>query len=244
MGFDGISTLAEETKEGSKAVGRACVAALLTIGALFIIQTWVAALLWPDFQTFDSPDTAFYQIAELAGGTWLKILTILATAFSWGIANALVAQAAISRILFSMARDRKLPAFLAKVHPTFKTPYLSTVLIALISLVVTGFFASQIDKLSSLVNFGALSSFLFLHLSVMNYYLRKKHSKDYFRHLLLPFIGFLIIGYVWINLDPLSKKLGFIWLVIGVVYLIVLKLMNKGTALDFDGKESVKTENN
>ena len=241
LGFDGISTLAEETKEGSKVIGRACVTALLTIGALFIIQTWVAALIWPNFRTFDNSDTAFYQIAELAGGTWLKTLTILATAFSWGITNALVAQAAISRIIYSMARDRKLPSFLAKVHPTFKTPYLSTLMIAFISLIVTAFFASQIDKLSSVVNFGALSSFLFLHLSVMNYYLRKKHSKDYFRHLLLPLVGFLIIGYVWINLDPLSKKLGFIWLVIGIVYLIILKFMKKGTTLDFEEEESINT---
>jgi len=241
LGFDGISTLAEETKEGSKVIGRACVTALLTIGALFIIQTWVAALIWPNFRTFNNSDTAFYQIAELAGGTWVKTLTILATAFSWGIANALVAQAAISRIIYSMARDRKLPSFLAKVHPTFKTPYLSTLMIAFISLIVTAFFASQIDKLSSVVNFGALSSFLFLHLSVMNYYLRKKHSKDYFRHLLLPLVGFLIIGYVWINLDPLSKKLGFIWLVIGIVYLIILKFMKKGTTLDFEEEESINT---
>jgi len=234
LGFDGISTLAEETKDGSKSIGKACVYSLLAVGALFIIQTWVAALIWPDYHAFKNPDTAFYQIAEIAGGTWLKVLTIVATAFSWGIANALVAQAAISRILYSMARDRKLPGFLAKVHPKFQTPYLSTLLIAVVSVIVTAFFSSQIGKLSSVVNFGALSSFLFLHLSVMNYFLRKKKSKNYVAHLLMPLIGFAVIGYVWINLDPLSKKLGFIWLAIGIVYLIVLKLFKKDTALNLE----------
>ncbi|MEK4028179.1 APC family permease [Pseudobacillus sp. FSL P4-0506] len=234
LGFDGISTLAEESKEGSKAIGKACVYALLTVGILFIIQTWVAALIWPDYETFKNPDVAFYQVAEVVGGPWLKMLTLLATVFSWGIANALVAQAAISRILYSMARDRKLPVFLAKIHPKYNTPYTSTIVIAVISIIVTFFFSSQLDKLASVVNFGALSSFLFLHLSVINYYMGKQKSRDYVRHLILPLIGFIIIGYVWFNLDPLSKQLGFSWLGIGILYLLFLKIKKRDMSLDIE----------
>ncbi|MEH7883915.1 amino acid permease [Bacillus sp. JJ1609] len=234
LGFDAISTLAEESKAGSKAIGKAIVFSLLVVGLLFIIQTWVAALIWPDFTSFENADVAFYQIAEIAGGTWLKWTTILATAISWGIANALVAQAAISRILYSMARDRKLPKVLSKVHPKFKTPYVSTLLVAGISLLVTALFASHIGALASVVNFGALSAFLFLHASVVIYFIKKQKSKDYFKHLVLPLIGFIIIGYVWISLDPLSKQLGFVWLGIGIVYLIVLKVFRKDTSLDLD----------
>lgn len=234
LGFDGISTLAEETKDGSKSIGKACVYSLLTVGVLFIIQTWVAALIWPNYKSFTNTDVAFYQIAEVAGGTWLKVLTIVATAFSWGIANALAAQASVSRIVYSMARDKKMPAILAKVHPKYQTPYISTLLIAVVSILVTAFFSNQIGKLSSVVNFGALSSFLFLHLSVMYYFLKKKKSKDYLRHLIFPLIGFLVIGYVWINLDPLSKQLGFSWLGVGIVYLIALKLLKKDTNINME----------
>jgi amino acid transporter len=234
LGFDAISTLAEESKGGSKAIGRAIIFSLLVVGLLFIIQTWVAALIWPDYTTFENADVAFYQIAEIAGGPWLKWTTIIATAIAWGIADALVAQAAISRILYSMARDGKLPKFLSKIHPKFKTPYISTLLVAGISLVVTAFFASHIGALTSVVNFGALSAFLFLHASVVIYFIKKQKSTDYFRHLLLPLIGFLIIGYVWISLDPLSKKLGFIWLGLGIIYLIVLKIFKKDTSLEID----------
>ncbi|MBZ9536627.1 MULTISPECIES: APC family permease [Bacillaceae] len=234
LGFDAISTLAEESKGGSKAVGRAIIFSLLVVGLLFIIQTWVAALIWPDYTTFENADVAFYQIAEIAGGTWLKWTTILATALAWGIADALVAQAAISRILYSMARDRKLPKFLSKIHPKFKTPYASTLVVAVISLIVTAFFSSKINSLASVVNFGALSAFLFLHASVVIYFIKKQKSKDYVRHLVLPLIGFAVIGYVWINLDPLSKKLGFIWLAIGIVYLILLKVFKKDTSLDLE----------
>jgi amino acid transporter len=234
LGFDAISTLAEESKGGSKAIGKAIVFSLLVVGVLFIIQTWVAALIWPDYTTFENADVAFYQIAEIAGGPWLKWMTIIATAVAWGIADALVAQAAISRILYSMARDRKLPKILSKVHPKFKTPYISTLLVAVISLIVTAFFASQIGALASVVNFGALSAFLFLHASVVIYFIKKQKSKEYFKHLVLPLIGFIIIGYVWISLDPLSKQLGFIWLGIGIVYLILLKVFKKDTSLDLE----------
>lgn len=234
LGFDAISTLSEESNGGKRAVGRATVFSLIIVGVLFIIQTWVAALIFPDYNAFKDPDTAFYQVAGIAGGNWLKVTTIVATAVSWGIANALVAQTAISRILYSMARDRKLPHILARIHPKYKTPYISTLLVAIVSLIVTTIFSSQIGKLASVVNFGALSSFLILHLAVMNYYLRKQKSKHYFKYFVMPLIGLLIIGFVWWNLDPLAKTLGFTWLVIGIVYLIFLKIFGKDTKLSDD----------
>lgn len=232
LGFDGISTLAEETTGGVKTVGKAAVFALLGVGVLFIAQTWIAALIWPDFTSFENADVAFYQIAELAGGPWLKNLCILATVISWGLANALAAQAAISRILYSMGRDRNLPAFLAKVHPRFRTPYMSTMLVAFISVVVGLFFMEQVGALTSLVNFGALTAFLLLHVSVINHYLIRQKSGDFVRHLVLPVIGLLIIGYVWFSLDSLSKELGAVWFVIGIVYFAVLKMTKKEVKLD------------
>ncbi|MFT8312491.1 MAG: APC family permease [Sporolactobacillus sp.] len=234
LGFDAISTLSEESKGGKKAVGRATVLSLILVGVLFIVQTWVAALIFPDYHAFKNVDTAFYQVAGIAGGDWLRIVTIVATAVSWGIADALVAQTAISRILYSMARDRKLPHVLAKIHPKYKTPYISTILVAVISLIVTTIFASQIGKLASVVNFGALSSFLILHIAVINFYLRKKQSKQYFKYLVMPLIGFCIIGFVWWNLDSLAKTLGFTWLAIGIVYLIFLKIFGKNVEITDD----------
>ena len=148
--------------------------------------------------------------------------------------RSLVAQAAISRILYSMARDKKLPGILSKVHPKFQTPYVSTLLVAGISLVVTVVFASKIDGLASLVNFGALTAFLFLHLSVINYFMIKQKSKNYFSHLVLPLIGLAIIGFVWFSLDPTSKQLGFIWMAIGIVYMIGLKIFKKDSSLNVD----------
>ncbi|PLS03697.1 APC family permease [Neobacillus cucumis] len=233
LGFDGISTMSEEVKGGSKVVGKATISALLIVGVLFIVQTWVASDLGAGL-SLTNLDTAFYVIAGKAGGAWLKNLTIIATAFSWGIANALAAQAAISRILFSMARDRKLPAILAKVHPKFKTPYISTILVATVSLIVGLIFQSNIGVLTNIVNFGALTGFLVLHVSVINHYMIRQKSKQFVRHLILPLIGFLVIGYVMKGMDITAIKLGVIWVIIGAVYLFIITKVFKASATSLD----------
>lgn len=229
LGFDAITTLAEETQRGKRRiVGKAVVFSLILVGIMFIIQTWVAALIMPDYQSFTSLGGAFYEVAQRAGGMGLRWATVLATALAWGVANALVAQGAISRILYSMARDNKLPAVLANIHPRFKTPYISIFLVALVSLVITLFFQNKVADLAALINFGALSAFLILHLTVINYFILRKNSRDYFNHLFLPLLGLLVIGYVWLNLGDLAKKLGFIWICLGILYMLIMRILGKG----------------
>ncbi|WP_035180947.1 APC family permease, partial [Lentilactobacillus farraginis] len=196
LGFDGISTLAEETRGGNKTVGKAILWALIIVGVLFIAQTYIASLIMPDYTSFRDLDTAFYEIAFKVGGPFLQYLTTIATILAWGIANALAAQAAISRILFGMARDKTLPKVLAKVHPKFKTPYISTYLVGGISLIVGLIFMDNVGVLSSIVNCGALTAFLVIHVSVIYYYIIKNGSKHYWKHLVSPLIGFIIIGFV------------------------------------------------
>jgi len=229
LGFDAISTLAEENKDGARALGRAMVAALLLAGTLFIVQTWLAALLVPDPDLLiaegDVAGTAFYDAAAVAAGGWLSNLTALATAIAWGFANALVAQAATSRLLYAMARDRQLPSFLAKVHRKHGVPINATLLVAVVSLVLGLYMASRDDGivlLSTLVNFGALTSFLVLHVSVVVHFVVRNGSRDWWRHLIAPVIGFVILTIVVVNAEVAAQKLGFVWLGIGAAILVFL----------------------
>jgi amino acid transporter len=232
LGFDGISTLAEESRGGPDSVGRATLLALLLVGALFIVQTWVATDLARGMR-FSSPETAFYEVSDRAGGTWLKILVLGANVVASGIANAMAAQAAVSRILFAMARDGKLPAALASVHPRYQTPHVSTLAVAGISLVVGLFFSGHIDDLSRVVNFGALTGFMLLHLSVINHHFLRQRSRDWIRHLVFPLAGFLVIGYVLYQMDSAAKIMGACWLAVGVVYYLVLTfVLKKPVALE------------
>jgi amino acid transporter len=229
LGFDGISTLAEENRDAARSLGKSMIAALVLAGTLFIVQTWVAALLVPDPDTLiaegDAAGTAFYDAAEVAGGAWLATLTAVATAIAWGFANSLVAQAATSRLLYAMARDRQLPSILAKIDPKHRVPVNATLFVAVISLVLGIYMSTRDDGitlLSTLVNFGALSAFLVLHVAVVWHFIGRRKSKDYWRHLAVPVIGFGILLYVVINAQVAAQTLGFTWLGIGVVVLVVL----------------------
>jgi amino acid transporter len=232
LGFDGISTLSEESGGGRNSVGRATLLALLLVGTLFIVQTWIATDLAQGMR-FASPETAFYEISELAGGVWLRRITIGAVVIASGIANAMVAQAAVSRVLFAMARDGKLPAVLARIHPRFKTPYVSTLLVAFVSLIVGVAFSARLDNLSRIVNFGALTGFLLLHLSVINHYFIRQRSGDWLRHLLFPLAGLTVIAYVLMQMDRSAKIMGVCWIACGIVYYFVLTVvLRKPVALD------------
>ena len=231
LGFDAISTLAEEIKgDPGKSVGKAALLTLLVMGVIFVAQTWIATDLAAGMG-FKSADTAFYEIAEIAAGSWLATLTAVATALAWGVAVAITSQAAVSRLLFGMARDGKLPKVLAKVHPKHNTPYLSIYLVAVLSLVICYLFINSVDTLTSLVNFGALSGFMLLHLTVINYYWRRQKSGQIVRHLLCPVVGFIIVAAIMYNMGVDAQKLGLIWIALGLVYLFFLNKFGASTVL-------------
>ncbi len=235
LGFDGISTLAEEAKGGNDSVGKASIWALLLVGVFFFVQTYLAACVipWEGLSTYNDIDGAFYEVAGMAGGAWVMVLCAVATGLAWGIADCLVAQAAVSRILFSMSRDGFLPKAIAKVHPKFKTPYIATLLIAVISLVITLGFTQGIQELAELVNFGALSAFIILNFTVIYYFMIKKKSKKIFKHLVLPLLGMIVVGVVWFNLSPSAMKLGLIWVAVGIiVYFVITKIFKRNLDLE------------
>ncbi|HEY3606065.1 MAG TPA: APC family permease [Pseudonocardiaceae bacterium] len=237
LGFDAISTQSEEVRGGPKMVGRATVISLCLVAVLFVVQTYVAALLVPGSTQFNGQDAtnqAFYTIAGLAAGHWLTVLIAVATALAAAVANSLVAQNATSRLLFSMARDRTLPKFLAHVSQKRRVPERAVLLVAVVSLILGLFFVGQIEFLSTLVNFGALFAFLLLHVSVGVYYLIKRRQRTYGMHLVVPLIGFVIIGYVLYNADVNAKIGGSIWLAIGIILIVIRKLTGRDVTLTMD----------
>ena len=239
LGFDGISMLAEENREESRQIGRAMAGALLVAGALFISQTWLASMLVPNPDAVINEGYAgdeFQAAAEAASGHWLYVLTSVATALAWGIANAMVAQGATSRLLFAMARDRQLPGFLARVSPRRQVPVNAVLLVAILSLALgLGlWFWREVDSITdvaTLVNFGAMVAFLTLHVTVVYHYVVRNGSRDFLRHLILPVLGFAILMFVVINQNIFAKALGGIWILIGVVVLVGLILAKRTPTL-------------
>ena len=220
LGFDGISTLAEETDRPERTVGNATVAALIILGLIFVTQTYVAALVHPNFKGLD-PELAFFQIARDAGGAFLYYLLLVVNVIAVGIANALAAQVAISRILYSVSRDDMLPAsgFLSRIHPRYRTPFNATLFVGVVTLAVALIF--EVDTITKFVNFGALTAFMTLNISVFVYFFirrgRRENILDFLKYLLFPLLGFAIIAYVWSGFDRNTFIFGFSWLAVGII---------------------------
>jgi hypothetical protein len=91
-------------------------------------------------------------------------------------------------------------------------------------------FAGRVDVLARIVNFGALSGFALLHLSVINHYFLRGRSGQWLAHLILPLFGLIIIVYVLYEMDLAAKALGACWIGIGVVYHLILTFRSRKSA--------------
>ncbi len=230
LGFDGIAMLVEESKGGATDVAKAMRWALGLAGLLFIAQVWVAAALVPDaaglIANGDTAGTAFYDTAQVAGGHWLYQTTSIATAIAWGLADTLVAQVAVSRLLYAMGRDKQLPSFLAKVSPRRAVPTNAILLVAALSIGLVLYMnygrTDGLTIMSSMINMGAMVAFVILHVTVIWHYVVKKRSGNLWAHLVAPLIGAAILIFVIINAKILAQIVGFVWLGVGVLVLIGL----------------------
>jgi len=221
LGFDGISTLAEETNEPQKNIGRGILIALGLIIVCFVAQTYIASLVQPDWQSW-SPEHAenawFYGCQMIGGDLFMNIMLII-NIVAIGIANIMNAQLAASRLLYSMGRDKVIPSIFGKVHPKYQTPWVGALFIGAVALVLS--LVLTMADLATLVNFGALASFIMLNFAVFWYFFIKEKKRYSFgnivKYLICPWLGILILGYVFTGFDVMTYALGVTWFVIGFI---------------------------
>ena len=234
LGFDALATFAEEAKGGVRLIGRATILCLVIAGILFVAQSYVGALLSPTTpaELAANPSlqgAAYYNAVGVSIGPWLHWLLALSKAAGAAFA-AMVGQGAGSRIIMDMARERRLPAGLAKVSARTGVPVRSILLTASGNIVVALWAATRgdgLDILSSAVNVGALTAFILLHVSVIGYFLVKKLAPEpgnWFLHGVVPAVGAALLVLVLVSATPLALWLGLIWFVLG---LLVAALMRR-----------------
>lgn len=225
LGFDAVSTLSEETINSERTIPKAIVLVTLIGGALFIIVSYVAHMVYPDFNSFKNPDSAASEIAEYIGGSLFGSIFIAGMVTAC-FASGLSAHASVSRLLYAMGRDGVISKRLfGYIHPKFKTPVFNIIMVGVFALV--GLFVDLVTA-TSFINFGALVAFTFVNLSVIaHYYIRHKRrmGADAVKFLVLPLIGAAFNLWLWTNLDSHSFMLGCIWILIGVVYLAYVTKM-------------------
>jgi amino acid transporter len=227
LGFDAVSTLAEEVQGGDRrVVGRAIIAVLVLSAVGFVGLTWVLGNLLPGL-TLKDPSAAIYELAASATGAWTATVLAWAYATIVGLSNALPMQVGVARVIYAMGRDRQLPKVLAKIHPRHHTPYVGMLATAGISLGVALFMKNRLDDLASIVNFGALSGFLLLHVSVLARFARTLRSRAWLAHWVAPIGGIVVVLSVFSGMSVLAVRVGVVWLVVGLVYGGVLKARHR-----------------
>ncbi|POG24457.1 Putrescine importer PuuP [Aeromonas bestiarum] len=222
LGFDGLSSLSEETPNAGKVIPRAIVLTALIGGVIFVVVSYCLQLYFPDLARFKEPDAVLPEIALYVGGAFFQSVVLVCTTVAV-LASGMAAHAGVSRILYVMGRDRMIPErVFGYIHPKYRTPAINVLMVGGLALSAVSF---DLDTALALVNFGALVAFTFVNLSVIGqFWVREKRNKsikDHLLYLLLPLLGAATIGALWINLEQSSLELGLIWAGLGVTYLFL-----------------------
>ena len=215
IGFDAVSTAAEETKNPQKVMPIGILGSLAICTVLYVIVGLVATGLVPYAQLKGSDPLA--RAFEVAGITWGQAIISLGAVVSMtGV--LLVFQLGQPRIFFSMSRDGLLPAWFRQVHPQYRTPHVTTIatgiVVALASTILDD------DETYDLTNIGTLFAFLVVCLGVLALRIKDPERPRPFR---VPFVwvvaplGAVSCLYVMAGLPTTAWYRFGIWMVIGAV---------------------------
>lgn len=220
LGFDGISSLSEETPNAGKVIPKAIFLTALIGGIIFVVVSYFLQLYFPDISRFKDPDASQPEIMLYVAGKFFQSV-ILCFSCVTVLASGMAAHAGVSRLLYVMGRDGVFPEKLfGYVHPKWRTPTFNVLLVGVVAMSAITF---DLVTATALINFGALVAFTFVNLSVISqFYIREKRNrtlKDHISYLILPVIGALTVGALWLNLESSSMTLGLVWGAIGLGYL-------------------------
>ncbi len=225
IGFDGVTTLAEDVENPKRNVLLAVVLTCIFAGVCSGFEAYLGARVWPDWRSFSNLETAFMDICSRVGGVFLfnaMGAILIVAAFGSGLTGTLGA----ARLLFGMGRDGVLPRrFFGYLKPGSSTPTYNILLIgglAFLGAVVLNYIGSAYEHAGELLNFGAFLAFMGVNFACFWQFsvIAKKAGGErrLLRDAILPLIGFAFCGVIWLNLNIIAKTVGGIWFVVGLLY--------------------------
>ena len=216
IGFDAISTAAEETKNPQKDVPFGIIGSLVLCTIIYIFVALVlTGMTWDiDVHAPIAAAMANVGLGWVAGFISLGALTGLTSVL-------LVMQLAATRIMFAMSRDNFFPSMFKRVHPKFNTPHVITVAVG--ALIMVGTLFLDLTTAASICNFGVFTSFMVVCIGVL---ILRKTEPNRHRPFKVPFVpffpicGILICGglMVYATIEMGTKALLFpAWIVLGIM---------------------------
>ena len=216
IGFDAVSTAAQEAKNPQRDLPVGILSSLAICTVLYILMALVMTGLTP-FQNLNVPHPVFVAID--AAGPALKWLTYFINigAIAGLSSVVLVMLMGQPRIFYAMSRDGLLPPIFGKVHPRYKTPYIATIVTGVVAMFIGGFF--PIDVLGELVSIGTLLAFVIVCGGVLVLRYRSPELVRPFRTPFVPFVpvmGILTCGFMMVFLPGATWLRLAIWMAIGI----------------------------
>jgi len=219
IGFDGLTTLAEDSINPKRDMVLATVLVVLATGILSGIELYFLHLVLPDWRMAADPNTAYLDVMKTVGGTALftSFLVIMSVSqFGSGFS----VQVNAARLLYAMGRDNVLPpALFGYLSPRRQNPTRNIILVGALAFVGSVFV--PFDNACDLLNFGAFLGFMGVNLATFwSFYFRPSpgHRRNFLRDGLVPGLGFLLCLAFWIGLPNLAKLVGGAWLLVGMGY--------------------------
>ncbi len=221
LGFDAVTTLAEDVKNPRRNVMLAAVAVCVFTGIFGGLLVYLGQLAWPDYTRYPNIETAFIDVTRRVGGFALfQAMALLLVAANIGA--GLTTQVGAARLLFGMGRDNVIPRrFFSYLHPVRNTPSHNLWLIGILA--YFGSLVMSYELTAEILNFGAFLGFMGVNLAVIwQFWVRRVEGRrrQFLADLVLPGLGFLFCGVIWWGLAAPAKIAGGIWFVIGLVVLV------------------------
>ena len=215
IGFDAVSTAAEEARDPKRDLPRGIIGSLLICTLIYIVVSAVltGVVYYTDLNV--SYPVA-YALERIGQGGYAKIISI--GAISGLTSVLLVLLYAQSRVFFAMSRDGLLPAMFSRVHPRFRTPVETTMVTGVLVALIAGL--TPINTVAELVNVGTLAAFILVSIGVIALRYTQPDLHRPFKTPLMPLTPILAIvfcGYLIYSLDALTLWRFVAWMALGVI---------------------------
>ncbi len=220
IGFDAVSTAAQETKDPGRDMPKGILGSLALCTVLYLLFGYVLTGVcnWQEFKTAGKEASVAYAVQHhMPGFGWLAtgISVAILAGFSSVILVMLLGQ---SRVFYSMANDGLLPKLFADVHPKFKTPYKCNMILFLF----VGLFAAFIpgSLAGDLTSIGTLFAFVLVCIGVVIMRRSEPSLKRPFRTPLVPVVpilGMIVCGGMIISLDINTQMTALGWMILGLL---------------------------
>jgi basic amino acid/polyamine antiporter, APA family len=223
IGFDSVSTAAEECKKPQRDLPIGIIATLIVCTVLYLaVAISLTGLVKWDSMVDDAAPVvnALKKLSMLPGGHplhWVRMI-VLVGAMMGMISSLLVYQLGQSRVWYSMSRDGLLPKIFSKVHPVFRTPAFSTWVAGFLVAIPSGLF--DIELLTDLSNIGTLFAFMLVSIGVIILRIREPERRRGFRvpgGPIIPALSVIFCFLLMAGLPIITWFRFFIWLAIGLM---------------------------